>query len=88
MNHTELFRTYLAPLRQQKSRGNLRHARRGSSPARLEHHREVYNYCYNRGCIVQFTKRPSSYASRVLILSKPPVILRGNKDVTLKQSSG
>jgi len=37
MNHTELFRTYLAPLRQQKSGDNLRHARRGSSPARLKH---------------------------------------------------
>jgi hypothetical protein len=33
MNHTELFRTCFAPLRQQKSGGNLHHARRGSSPA-------------------------------------------------------
>ncbi len=36
----EPYRTFShlpAPLRQQKSGGNLRHARRGSSPARLEH---------------------------------------------------
>ena len=37
MNHTELFRTCFAPLRQQKSGGNHQHARRGSSPGRLEH---------------------------------------------------
>jgi len=37
MNHTELFRTCFATLRQQKSGGSLHHARRGSSPGRLEH---------------------------------------------------